>query len=37
MESIYDKVAVIRDRFPLRGAESIRKSLRSKHGVRVPR
>jgi hypothetical protein len=37
MESIYDQVRVIREQFPLRGAEAIRKSLRVTHGVRVPR
>jgi hypothetical protein len=37
MESIYDKVHDIRERFPFRGAESIRKNLRELHGDHVSR
>ena len=37
MESIYDEVREIRERFPLRGVEGIRKSLRTTHGVHAPR
>jgi hypothetical protein len=36
-ESIYDQVIQIRKRFPTRGAESIRKTLRIDYGMRVPR
>jgi len=36
-ESIYDEVIQIRKRFPTRGAESIRKTLRIDYGMRVPR
>jgi hypothetical protein len=36
-ESIYDQVYEIRKRFPMRGAEGIRKSLRIDYGMRVPR
>ena len=37
MDSIYNQVCEIRERFPLRGAEAIRKSLQVTHGVCVPR
>ena len=37
METIYDQVREIREHFPLRGAEGIRKSLQSEHGVHAPR
>ena len=36
-ESIYDEVIEIRKRFPTRGAEGIRKTLRVDYGMRVPR
>ena len=36
-ESIYDSVYEIRKRFPTRGAEGIRKTLRIDYGIRVPR
>ena len=36
METIYDQVCEIRERYPLRGAEGIRKSLRCERGVRAP-
>jgi hypothetical protein len=37
MDTIYDQVREIRKKFPLRGAEAIRKYLRVKYEVRVPR
>jgi len=37
MDSIYDRVREIRERFPFRGANAIRKNLRVLHGDRVPR
>lgn len=36
-ESIYDKVYEIRRRFPMRGIEGIRLSLRMEHGIRASR
>ena len=36
-ESIYDNIIEIRKRFPTRGAENIRKTLRIDYGMRIPR
>jgi hypothetical protein len=36
-ESIYDNVHEIRNHFPTRGAEGIRKTLRIDHGIRATR
>ena len=35
-ESIFNQVYDIRKRFPLRGAEGIRKTLRQEYGINVP-
>ena len=36
-DTIYAEVSNIRERHPLRGIESIRKTLREEQGMRVPR
>jgi len=37
LESVYEKVRDIRERFPMRGVRAIRQNLRILHGDRVPR